>query len=547
MAVPGAVPVLSEWRCQICVDVFVEPVTLPCGHSLCGPCFRATVEKASLCCPFCRRRLSSWARRQARSNSLVDARLWGLVQQLYPREVARRAAGHEADAEEEEAADDCHPVRQLSEPGELRREYEAERSRVEAERRASAEEESRASAEYIQRLLAEEQEEGRRRAEERRRQVQEQLRQDEELAWSLSAHLNSLSDGSVSASPLNSSKCVPGTPKSQKKRKNKQANAGDIQNIQKYLSPKSQSASASQPEAVRGAGRTSMSAGSDRSDTNGEVAEGLCTLDPLRGLEAQDEAAETPDWRLEGEAGAAPSDHGTEPGAPTREGAAAATLRAEADGGGTLAARTRQAGAAAAVGAGGAESCLPLSGQISKRKSQESPLEADCDPGLSVKRARGPSREAAGGEEAAAGLAQLLRWETLLLERRAQEERDRLLALQLQREADGERTRPNRHKGSPDGYRLRAAPSPSAGLAAGRRKSSGDGGWGKRAGEPRARLPGGSKTDTQPSRALNGRVPGSAGSAGSAGGDRSAPGGDPSPRPRTSQNSIFQMFQRRAK
>lgn len=94
-------------------------------------------------------------------NSLVNVDLWKVIQKHYPRECKLRASGQEA----EEVADDCQPVRLLSKPGELRREYEEEISKVEAERRASEEEENKASEEYIHRLLAEEEEEEKRQAE----------------------------------------------------------------------------------------------------------------------------------------------------------------------------------------------------------------------------------------------------------------------------------------------------------------------------------------------------------------------------------------------
>ncbi|POI25508.1 hypothetical protein CIB84_010742, partial [Bambusicola thoracicus] len=88
-----------------------------------------------------------------------------------------------------------HPRHQLSKPGELRQEYEAEVSKVEAERRAHEQEENKASEEYIQKLLAEEEEEHR-LAEERRKEMEEQLKQDEELAWQLSNSLISNNEGS---------------------------------------------------------------------------------------------------------------------------------------------------------------------------------------------------------------------------------------------------------------------------------------------------------------------------------------------------------------
>uniref|UniRef100_A0A669Q802 RING-type E3 ubiquitin transferase n=1 Tax=Phasianus colchicus TaxID=9054 RepID=A0A669Q802_PHACC len=194
--VPFAAPLsLDDCLCQICMEIFVEPVTLPCNHTICNSCFQLTVENASLCCPFCRRRVSSWARYNARRNTLINWELWEKIQKKYPKECERRINGQ--DLEEEIFVP--HPHHQLSKPGELRQEYEAEVSKVEAERRAHEQEENKASEEYIQKLLAEEEEEHR-LAEERRKEMEEQLKQDEELAWQLSNSLvNSLSHESLPA------------------------------------------------------------------------------------------------------------------------------------------------------------------------------------------------------------------------------------------------------------------------------------------------------------------------------------------------------------
>uniref|UniRef100_W5M2L3 RING-type E3 ubiquitin transferase n=1 Tax=Lepisosteus oculatus TaxID=7918 RepID=W5M2L3_LEPOC len=81
---------LEEARCPVCLEILLQPVTMPCGHSVCLPCFRRTVELSSLCCPLCRLRVSSWARRQAREKRLVDAELWERVRQSYPERCRRR-------------------------------------------------------------------------------------------------------------------------------------------------------------------------------------------------------------------------------------------------------------------------------------------------------------------------------------------------------------------------------------------------------------------------------------------------------------------------
>uniref|UniRef100_A0A2H6N5I4 RING-type E3 ubiquitin transferase n=1 Tax=Micrurus carvalhoi TaxID=3147026 RepID=A0A2H6N5I4_9SAUR len=175
---------LSDCHCNICMDIFVEPVTLPCHHTLCNACFQLTVEKASLCCPFCRRRVSSWARYNTRNNTLINLELWEKIKKHFPEECQRRINGQDL----ENYLHMPQPIHCLSKPGELKKEYEAEITKVEAERRALEQEESKASEEYIQRLLAEEEEE-QRLTEEKKKTIADQLQLDEVLARELSLNL----------------------------------------------------------------------------------------------------------------------------------------------------------------------------------------------------------------------------------------------------------------------------------------------------------------------------------------------------------------------
>ncbi|XP_004424585.1 PREDICTED: E3 ubiquitin-protein ligase RNF168 [Ceratotherium simum simum] len=496
MAVPkDAIPSLSECQCPICVEILIEPVTLPCNHTLCNPCFQSTVEKASLCCPFCRRRVSSWTRYHTRRKSLVNMELWEIIQKHYPKECKRRASGQES----EEIVDDYQPVRLLSKPGELRREYEEEISKVEAERRATEEEENKASVEYIQRLLAEEEEEEKRQAEKRQREMEEQLRGDEELARMLSININNFCEKSVLASPLNSRKSDPVTIKSQKKSKNKQTNNGDIQ---KYLSPKSQFGSASQSEVIQEGRKNSMSKETDSSDVKSptwedtEIDEDMPTLSPQICLEIQEQGTksfvESPmpqlcangmEWCLEGKVKTRPSNHDKELCVINHEGPKARVpcSREAADkpcgkteSGCTLSDQTQITGNNT-VETENEESHLINKG-ISKRKNQESSFESVNDPCFSAKRRKMFPKGCLDQEETETNFTQkLIDLEHLLFERHKQEEEDRLFALQLQKEEDKEQMKPNRQKGSPDEYQLRAASSPPDKLPNGQRKNSKDG------------------------------------------------------------------------
>ncbi|XP_048836110.1 E3 ubiquitin-protein ligase rnf168 isoform X2 [Brienomyrus brachyistius] len=175
----------ADCLCPICLDIFLEPVTLPCSHTFCKPCFLETVDKANLSCPLCRKRVSSWARLHSRNKTLVNAELWSRVQEAFPAQCEQRLSGGDAG---DMAAPAVSSKPRVSQPGELRKEYEDQMSRLAAEKQALEEAEQAASEQYIQRLLAEDEEHS---AEEWRRQEEKQLEDDEKLARMLSMELNS--------------------------------------------------------------------------------------------------------------------------------------------------------------------------------------------------------------------------------------------------------------------------------------------------------------------------------------------------------------------
>uniref|UniRef100_A0A4W2G5X1 RING-type E3 ubiquitin transferase n=1 Tax=Bos indicus x Bos taurus TaxID=30522 RepID=A0A4W2G5X1_BOBOX len=91
------IPSLLESQCHICLEILIEPVTLPCNHTLCKACFKSTVEKAHLCCPFCHCRVSSWTWYHTQRNSLVNMELWEIIQKHYPEESQLRVSGQQSE------------------------------------------------------------------------------------------------------------------------------------------------------------------------------------------------------------------------------------------------------------------------------------------------------------------------------------------------------------------------------------------------------------------------------------------------------------------
>ncbi|NXU44019.1 RN168 ligase, partial [Drymodes brunneopygia] len=484
---------LSDCLCQICMEIFVEPVTLPCSHTLCNSCFQMTVEKASLSCPFCRRRVSSWARYNTRRNTLINWELWEKIQKNYPEECERRINGLELDEEI------CvpKPQHQLSKPGELRQEYEAEISKVEAERRAHEQEENKASEEYIQRLLAEEEEEHR-LAEERRREMEKQLKQDEELAWQLSNSLNEDPEGHVLGSPSAAhSLSLQTSPLNLGKAKNKPSNSGDIQ---KYLSPKNYGmvGSASFSSTTGGGRSNSVSAtnsneGSSSSALQDEQEE-MPTLSPQLTSVNKDSGAK--DSFLEscmnyfsasasGETATikqekTPGSDGLEDGAPNAlhgttegEGSRTVLLRSEGEDDGF-----ESDSGNLTHEAGHSDEETPERPQNSKETPKRKLLEASADATIDLcmldkrRRTFSESIEDQGEQMNDFNLQTQRAFEQEFYERRRQEEQDRLLALQLQKELDKEERTLNRQKGSPDEYLLRTKPPRSVKDSSARKGSS---------------------------------------------------------------------------
>ncbi|XP_051005724.1 E3 ubiquitin-protein ligase RNF168 [Acomys russatus] len=488
------VPSLAECQCKICMEILLEPVTLPCSHTLCNPCFQSTVEKANLCCPFCRRRVSSWTRYHTRRKSLVNTDLWEIIQKHYPKECKLRVSGQES----KEIVDDYQPVRRLSKPGELRREYEEEISKVEAERQASKEEENKASEEYIQKLLAEEEEEEKRQTEKRRSEMEEQLKGDEELARSLSISINSNHERNILASPLSSRKSDPVTNKLQKKNTNKQKSFGDIQ---KYLSPKLQSGSAWLCKAMHGEDTNCVSKESDRGDMKSpmlqdtEIEKDVLALSPQMCLETQKQGSESvaelpvpwlcvrdAEQCLEGKADPASSDpdglcivnHGGPIANVAYSDEAAIKPSGKIEDEECSGSYTQLTGGSR-VPSESSVCHLPVREEISKREAQESMFEDVMDPCFSAKRRKIFFKSSSDQEETEVNFTQkLIDLEHMLFERHKQEEQDRLLALQLQKEVDQEQTVLNRQKGSPNQYQLRTSSPQDKMLLHRQRKNSKD-------------------------------------------------------------------------
>ena len=53
---------IDAFGCSICLEILVEPITMPCKHRMCKPCSAKNLELTNLHCPFCKKRIGTWCR-----------------------------------------------------------------------------------------------------------------------------------------------------------------------------------------------------------------------------------------------------------------------------------------------------------------------------------------------------------------------------------------------------------------------------------------------------------------------------------------------------
>lgn len=148
---------LDDILCTVCQSVLVEPVFLPCQHRFCRNCLSGTIEKNNLNCPCCRKRFGTWYRNASRVNKLVHEQLWSAIQSQfrdYLEEDNGRCNGNGS-------VSSCfvpqsESVIHLSEPGEIRKEYENELQRYRKELIEEKKKELAASEKYIINLYKQE-------------------------------------------------------------------------------------------------------------------------------------------------------------------------------------------------------------------------------------------------------------------------------------------------------------------------------------------------------------------------------------------------------
>ncbi|XP_078490838.1 zinc finger protein isoform X1 [Ciona intestinalis] len=183
----------EDISCPICLDIYIQPITLVCKHELCKSCYEDYFLKADFRCPLCKKRLSTWARRNPTVDLLINVDKWSAIQQQYPDLVKKRLNGEETHLEYH------RPLSiQVAKQGIIHEEYEEMRLKYERERLSQAEEEEAKSMELINQMMEEE----KRQLEKTR---QEQIENDEKFANIICQQLNQPSQSPVRKKILRSS------------------------------------------------------------------------------------------------------------------------------------------------------------------------------------------------------------------------------------------------------------------------------------------------------------------------------------------------------
>ncbi|CAH2099756.1 unnamed protein product [Euphydryas editha] len=162
---------LNDVICSICQSILIEPVTLPCYHDFCQSCFNRSIENNALCCPLCRLRIGSWLRSATKQKNLVNTQLWRFIKIKFGEQIDRKLKGEDIELPSET------PLFRISEPGEIRSEYEAELKRLRAER-LRLEQQELDKTELLIKKLNEEEKEAQKR-------YLERIKEDEILAKQL--------------------------------------------------------------------------------------------------------------------------------------------------------------------------------------------------------------------------------------------------------------------------------------------------------------------------------------------------------------------------
>uniref|UniRef100_W5MUE9 LON peptidase N-terminal domain and ring finger 4 n=1 Tax=Lepisosteus oculatus TaxID=7918 RepID=W5MUE9_LEPOC len=86
----------SDFECPLCIRLFFEPVTTPCGHTFCKSCIERSLDH-NLRCPLCKQPLQEYLKNRKYNRTIL---LEDIMSRLFPCELAERKQIHDAEIAE---------------------------------------------------------------------------------------------------------------------------------------------------------------------------------------------------------------------------------------------------------------------------------------------------------------------------------------------------------------------------------------------------------------------------------------------------------------
>ncbi|XP_014068350.1 LON peptidase N-terminal domain and RING finger protein 1 [Salmo salar] len=87
---------VSDFECPLCIRLFYEPVTTPCGHTFCRTCLERSLDH-NLRCPLCKQPLQEYFKNRKYNPTVL---LQEIMSRLFPLQLAERKQVHETEMAE---------------------------------------------------------------------------------------------------------------------------------------------------------------------------------------------------------------------------------------------------------------------------------------------------------------------------------------------------------------------------------------------------------------------------------------------------------------
>ncbi|RXN07373.1 LON peptidase N-terminal domain and RING finger 1-like protein [Labeo rohita] len=87
---------VTDFECPLCIRLFYEPVTTPCGHTFCKNCIERSLDH-NLRCPLCKQPLQEYFKNRKYNPTVL---LQEIMSRLFPQQLAERKQVHEAEMAE---------------------------------------------------------------------------------------------------------------------------------------------------------------------------------------------------------------------------------------------------------------------------------------------------------------------------------------------------------------------------------------------------------------------------------------------------------------